>query len=88
LAAGLVGELVYLGQFDSQLVLDDRNKVPEIVGQPIENLAREAYAIIQENLLFFALLNIRVQQKMLLLLSHVFSLSNGDYLISRPNSGY
>jgi hypothetical protein len=79
LAAGLVGELVCVGQYDSQRILDDRNKVKEIVGQPLEDFVLEAYAVIQDNLLFFALLNIQVQQKMLALLNHVFSLSDEDY---------
>jgi hypothetical protein len=58
-----------------QRVLDDRNKVPEIVGQPIENLACEAYAIIE------------VQQKMLVLLSHDFPFQTAITSISQPHAG-
>ena len=62
LAAGMVGELVCVGH--SQHDLDDRQQVQRIVGQPLENFALEAYEIIKQNLLFFALLNIEVRKKM------------------------
>jgi hypothetical protein len=62
LAAGMVGELVCVGH--SQHELDDRQQVQQIVGQPLENFALEAYEIIRQNLLFFGLLNIEVQKEM------------------------
>jgi hypothetical protein len=68
LAAGMVGELVCVGR--SQHDLDDRQQVQQIVGQPLENLALEAYEIIKQNLLFFALLNIEVRKKMFAVLKH------------------
>jgi len=68
LAAGMVGELVCVGH--SQHDLDDRQQVQRIVGQPLENFALEAYEIIKQNLLFFALLNIEVQKKMFAVLKH------------------
>jgi hypothetical protein len=79
LAAGMVGELILVGQYDSQRLLDDREKVQQIVGQPVENFALKAYEVIRQNLLFFALLNIEVRKKMFALLKHAFSLSEGDY---------
>jgi hypothetical protein len=68
LAAGMVGELVGVGQYGSERVLDDRDKVMQICSQPLENFAREAYEVIKQNLLFFVLLNIEVRRKMLALL--------------------
>jgi hypothetical protein len=79
LAAGMVGELIFVGQYDSQRLLDDREKVQRIVGQPLENFALEAYEVIKQNLLFFALLNIEVRKKMFALLKYAFSLSEEDY---------
>jgi hypothetical protein len=79
LAAGMVGELICVGQYDPQRLLDDRHHVQRIVGQPVENFALEAYEIIKQNLLFFALLNIEVRKKMFALLGHAFSLSEEDY---------
>jgi len=76
LAAGMVGELVLLGQYDSKRALDDRERVQRLVGQPIENFALEAYEIIKQNILFFTLLNIEVRNKMFVLLN---SLSGENY---------
>ena len=53
--------------------------VHRIVGQPVENFALEAYEVIKQNLLFFALLNIEVRKKMFALLDHALSLSKEDY---------
>ena len=79
LAAGMVGELICLGQYDSERLLDDRQQVQRIAGQPIENFALEAYEIIKQNLLFFVLLNIQVRKKMFAPLYHAFSLSEEVY---------
>src|ERR1700733_8387428 len=68
LAAGMVGELVCLGY--SQHELDDRQHVQRIAGQPLENFALEAYEIIEQNLLFFALLNIEVRKRMFAVLKN------------------
>jgi hypothetical protein len=68
LAAGMVGELVCLGHFQHDR--DDRQHVKRIVGQPLENFALEAYEIIKQNLLFFALLNIEVRKRMFAVLKH------------------
>jgi hypothetical protein len=78
LAAGMVGELVSLGLYDSERVLDDRRQVQQLVGQPLENFALGAYEVIKENLRFFSLLNIEVQRKMFAILKHAF-FSGGDY---------
>lgn len=78
-AAGMIGELICVGKYDSQHLLDDREQVQRIVGQPIENFALEAYEIIKQNLLFFVLLNIEVREKMFTLLKNAFSLPEGDY---------
>jgi hypothetical protein len=80
LAAGAVGELVGTGQYDLQRTLDDRNKIKAISGQPLEGFIPEAYAVVQESLLFFALLNSRIQQKMYSILEQAFSLSSESYL--------
>jgi len=77
LAAGMVGELICMGH--SQHDLDDRQQVQQIVGQPLENFALEAYEIIKRNLLFFGLLCIEVRKKMLAVLGDAFSLSEEDY---------
>lgn len=79
LAAGMVGELIWLGHYDSQRLLDDRTKVQQIVGRPLEDFAVEAYELIKQNLLFFALLNIEVRKKMFELFNRASSLSGEDY---------
>jgi hypothetical protein len=78
-AAGMVGELIWLGEYDFQRLLDDREKVQQIVGQPIEDFALAAYEVIKQNLLFFTLLNIEVRKKMYALFKRTSSLSEGDY---------
>src|SRR6202521_203634 len=37
LAASMVGELICLGEYDSQRLLNDREQVQQIAGQPLEN---------------------------------------------------
>ena len=74
LAASAVGELLYTGRYDGDRVLDDRNVIENLSGQPLENFILEAYATIQENLLFFNLLVLRVSSKMVLLFGHVCSI--------------
>jgi hypothetical protein len=69
LAAGMVGELVALGKYDPERSLDDRNQVQRLAGQPLENFTREANDILQQNLLFFRLLNEEVRPKMFDLLA-------------------
>jgi hypothetical protein len=64
LAAGMVGELVSLGELVAHQSDDDAQQVHELVGLPLNTFAREAYEIIKENLLFFTLLNIEVRVKM------------------------
>ena len=76
LAAAMVGELIVLGQYDSKRLADDTQQVQRIVGQPLENFALEAYEIIKQNLLFFALLNIEVRKNMFVFFEQ---LSKVDY---------
>jgi hypothetical protein len=64
LAAGMIGELVGVGSYVPEQLLDDRKRVHELVGQPLEIFAREAYEVIQQNLLFFVLLSLEVHKKM------------------------
>ena len=68
LAAGMAGELVYLGQYDSERVLHDRQQVQQLVGKALEDFAPEAQEVIKQNLRFFSLLNIEVQNKISALL--------------------
>jgi hypothetical protein len=74
-AGGLVAELICFGLPDSPRLADDRHKVQQIAGQPLENFAHEAYEIIKQNLVFFALLRQVVQKKLHRVLSEVYSLS-------------
>jgi hypothetical protein len=69
LAAGMIGETVFLGEYDPERSLDDQNQVQRLAGQPLENFTREANEIIQQNLLFFRLLNEEVRPKMFDLLA-------------------
>jgi hypothetical protein len=65
----MAGELVYLGQYDSQRVLHDRQQVQRLVGKALEDFASEALeVIIGQNLRFFSLLNMEVQTKITALL--------------------
>lgn len=64
LAASMIGELIVLGVYDPDRLLDDRQQVQRLVGQPLENFVLEAYEVIKQNLLFFALLNTEVRKKM------------------------
>ena len=68
LAAGMAGELVYLGQYDSERVLHDRQQVQRLVGKALEDFAPEAQDVINQNLRFFSLLNIEVRNKISALL--------------------
>src|SRR5260370_33027353 len=63
LAAGMSGEVVYLGQYDSERVLHDRQQVQRLVGKALEDFAPEAQEVIKQNLRFFSLLNIEVRNK-------------------------
>jgi hypothetical protein len=63
-AASMIGELIVLGKWDKKRLLDDREQVKQLVNQPLENFALEAYEIIKKNLLFFALLNNEVGTKL------------------------
>jgi hypothetical protein len=74
LAASMVGELICLGQYDSQRLLDDREQVQRIAGQPLENFALEVYEVIKQNLIFFALLNLEVRKKMFAIVGPALSL--------------
>lgn len=82
LAAGMVAELIYSGS--SRHAGDDEQRVEQIAGQPLEDFALEAYDAIQQNLLFFGLLNIAVQAKMLVFFIKTFSLSDADYAVLPP----
>jgi len=79
LAASIVGELIGTGTYHAPRIRDDQVKVLELGKQPIEGFVLDAYAVIQDNVLFFVLLNTQIQQKMYQLLSFVFSLSKDDY---------
>jgi hypothetical protein len=68
LAAGMAGELVYLGHYDSGRVLHDRQQVQRLVGKALEDFAPEAQEVIKQNLPFFSLLNIEVRNKISALL--------------------
>lgn len=76
LAAGMVGELIYLGHSNPQRRADDEQKIQRIIGQPIENFAAKASEVIQQNQLFFEALNAEVRRKMLALFE---SFSEMDY---------
>lgn len=78
-AAGMIGELICLGEYSAQRADDDRKHVQRLVGQPLENFALGAYEVIKQNLLFFVLLNIEVRKKMFELLKEVLSRSKEDY---------
>lgn len=71
-AASMIGELIVLGEYDEERLRDDREQVKRLSNQPLENFALEAYEIIKENLLFFALLNEEVGNKMLSFLDEVW----------------
>jgi len=77
-AASIVGELICLGNYDEARIRDDRKQVQQLSGQPIETFVREAYEIIQRNLLFFSLLTCEVRNKMLVVLLRANSLSLAD----------
>jgi hypothetical protein len=79
LAAGMVGELICVGRYNSRNALDDKKRVQEITGQSLEEFALGAYEVIKENLFFFALLSVEVRQRMFARLDLVFSLSAQDY---------
>jgi hypothetical protein len=64
LAAGMIGELVGVGSYIPEQLVDDRQRVDELVGQPLEDFALGAYEVIKQNLLFFVLLNLEVHTKM------------------------
>ena len=68
LAAGMAGELVCLGHYDSERVLHDRQQIQRIVGKALEDFAPEAQEVIKQNLRFFSLLNIEVQNRITALL--------------------
>jgi len=68
LAAGMAGELVYLGQYDSERVLHDEQQVHKLVGKSLEDFAPAAQEIIKQNIRFFSLLNIEVRNKIFALL--------------------
>jgi hypothetical protein len=76
-AASMIGELIVLGEYDKKRLLDDRERVKRLVGQPLENFALEAYEIIKQNLLFFALLHKEVENKMLRFL---FEIQEGEHV--------
>ncbi len=75
-AASMIGELIALGKCDKKRLLDDREQVKRLANQPLENFALEAYEIIKQNLLFFALLNKEVGKKMLRFLDEI---SEGEH---------
>jgi|SRR6267142_704870 len=71
LAASMIGELISLGHCDPKRLLDDRQQVQRLANQPLENFALKAYEVIKENLLFFRLLNIEVEKKMMVFFDQI-----------------
>jgi hypothetical protein len=69
LAAGMAGELVCLGMYDSGRVLHDRQQVQRLVGKALEEFAPEARKVIEQNVRFFSALNVEVQHRIVALLS-------------------
>jgi hypothetical protein len=69
LAAGMAGELVFLGRYDSERVFHDRQQVQRLVGKALEDFAPEARRVIEGNLRFFSLLNEEVRNRIYDLLS-------------------
>jgi hypothetical protein len=78
-AGGLVAELICFGLPDSPRLADDRHKVRQMAGQPLENFAHEAFEIIKQNLVFFALLRQVVQKNLHWVLREVYSLSEQSH---------
>jgi hypothetical protein len=78
LAASMIGESIILGEYDADRLLDDRQQVRRLVDQPLENFVLEAYEIIKQNLLFFALLNVEVRKKMFTVLKEALSVPEED----------
>jgi len=75
LAAGIVGELICLGQHDEKRIQDDRESAARFTDQSLESFVHEAYTVIQENLLLFSLLHIEVRTRLLAVLVKTYSLS-------------
>jgi len=67
----MIGELISLGHCDPKRLLDDRQQVQRLANQPLENFALKAYEVIKENLLFFRLLNIEVEKKMMVFFDQI-----------------
>jgi hypothetical protein len=78
-AGGLVAELICFGLFDSPRLDDDRHQVQQLAGQPLEHFALEAYEIIKQSLVFFALLRQEVQKNLHRVLHDVYSLPNESF---------
>jgi hypothetical protein len=74
-----LGKLIGVGEYVPQHLLDDRQRVQQIVGQPLESFALEAYEVIKQNLLFFVLLSIEVRKKVFAVLNHAFSRPEWEY---------
>jgi hypothetical protein len=64
----MAGELVYLGQYDSERALHDGQQVQKLVDKALEDFAPEAQEVIKQNLRFSSLLNIEVRNKISALL--------------------
>jgi hypothetical protein len=64
LAAGTVGESLYLGSSKPERAFNDRKQIERLAGEPLEKFASEAHDIIGQNRRFFNLLNEEVPQRM------------------------
>ena len=67
----MIGELIATGEYDKERLRDDEQQVERLANQPLENFALEANEKIKENLLFFALLDKEVGNKMLRLFAEI-----------------
>jgi hypothetical protein len=79
LAAGMVGEMIRLGEYNPKRAAHDEIQIKELGGQSLEQFALKAYEAIQQDLLFFTLLNIEAGRKIFDVLHTDFCLSKGEY---------
>ena len=68
LAAGMAGELVDRGEYDSEHVRDDEQQIQRLVGKTLKDFATQAKNVIEQNLCFFSLLNTEVRKRIIELL--------------------
>jgi hypothetical protein len=77
LAAGMVGELIATGKAANHG--DDERQILALTGRRLEDFAHSAYEVIQQNLMFFALLHIAVTTKLLPFLLRTYSLRPAEF---------